>query len=139
MIDGTYFTENTNNVLGTVETRKNKYGRMEEFVSGNKEEAIKRIEEIGKEYITKNKDSTNKVDLGEVRDEDMESDFFEFKKSDEVSFQRFRENKARERMLKNKEKKPETKIQEKVESKPVEKKPKVPRKTEKPREVVNDV
>ena len=46
MIDGTYFTENTNNILGTVESRKNKYGRMEEFVSGNKEEAIKRIEEI---------------------------------------------------------------------------------------------
>lgn len=57
MIDGTYFTDNPENILGTVETRKNKYGRMEEFISGDKEEAIKRIEKIGKDFITKKVDS----------------------------------------------------------------------------------
>lgn len=57
MIDGTYFTDNPENILGTVETRKNKYGRIEEFISGDKEEAIKRIEKIGKDFITKKVDS----------------------------------------------------------------------------------
>lgn len=96
MIDGTYFSENQKNVLGTVETRKNKYGRMEEFVSGSKEEAIKKIEEIGKEYMNKEQ---------EVKTPPVE-----------------------------------TKTTEKtVVEKAVEKKPKTPRKTEKPREVVSDV
>lgn len=129
MINGSYFSENQKNVLGTVETRKNKYGRMEEFVSGNKEEAMKNLTEITQDFIIPKKD------LGEVRDEDIDSDFFEFKKSDEVSFERFRANKARERMIKSQEKKTEIKKPEKE----VEKKQKVPRKTEKPREVVSDV
>lgn len=63
----------------------------------------------------------------EARDEYMESDFIEFKKSDEVSFERFRENKARERMIKKEEKIVPEKVVEKnkVEVRKNKKKPEV--------------
>lgn len=73
----------------------------------------------------------NKEDLGEVREEDIQSDFFEFKKSDEVDFQRFRENKARERMMKNK--KP------KVAEETVEKNKEKIKQKARPKEVISDV
>lgn len=50
MIDNTYFAENPGNILGEIQTRKNKYGRMEDFVSGDKEDVANLLETIGKDY-----------------------------------------------------------------------------------------
>jgi 16S rRNA G966 N2-methylase RsmD len=79
LIDGEYFMENPDNVLGTIELRKNRFGKMETYVTGSLEEATKKISELypAKKEVSARKavaKDTNVPTKAEAKEEEVKQD-----------------------------------------------------------------